>query len=185
MRVALSLALAAPATQDPSCRDIIGRQFTWLACHHFLGEERMNNAIAVPRRWTYWVIAFIALVWNLIGLAMFFVQARMTPEMIAAMPPEQQQVYAATPAWLNVAFGVAVVAGVLGSLCLLLSKRWAIPLFLVSLLAIVVQMVGAYAFTPAWQAYGPAGLAMPVMLVVIALYLWWYARSAKAKGWLN
>jgi hypothetical protein len=56
---------------------------------------------------------------------------------------------------------------------------------MVSLLAIVVQMVGAYVVTPAWQAYGPAGLAMPVMLVVIAVYLYWYAQKAAAKGWLG
>ena len=145
----------------------------------------MNTANISPRRWTFWVIAFIALVWNLIGLAMFVVQVRLTPEMVAAMPAAQQQVHAATPAWINIAFGVAVVFGVLGSLALLLRKHLAPALFLVSLLAIVVQMVGAYAVTPAWQAYGPAGLAMPVMLVVIALYLAWYARNAVAKGWIH
>lgn len=145
----------------------------------------MNTASVTPRRWTFWVIAFIALVWNLIGLAIFVMQVRLTPEMVAAMPTPQQQVYAATPAWVNIAFGVAVVFGVLGSLALLLRKRLAPPLFMVSLLAIVVQMVGAYAVTPMWQVSGSAGLAMPVMLVVIAAYLYWYANKAAAKGWLG
>lgn len=145
----------------------------------------MNTTNVVPRRWTYWVIALVALVWNLIGLAMFVVQVRLTPEMVAAMPAAQQQVHAATPAWVNIAFGVAVVFGVLGSLALLLRKRLAPALYMVSLLAIVVQLVGTYAVTPAWQAYGPAGLAMPAMLVVIALYLYWYARKAAGNGWLG
>jgi hypothetical protein len=145
----------------------------------------MNTASVSPRRWTFWVIAFVALVWNLIGLAFFVMQVRLTPDMVAAMPAPQQQVYAATPAWINIAFGVAVVFGVLGSLALLLRKRLAPPLFMVSLLAIVVQIVGTYAVTPAWQAYGPAGLAMPVMLVVIGAYLYWYAHKAAAKGWLT
>ena len=145
----------------------------------------MNTTSVVPRRWTYWVIAFVALVWNLIGLAMFVVQVRLTPGMVAAMPAAQQQVHAATPAWVNIAFGVAVVFGVLGSLALLLRKRLAPALYMVSLLAIVVQMAGAYAVTPAWQAYGPAGLAMPAMLVVIAVYLYWYARKAAGNGWLG
>ena len=145
----------------------------------------MNTTSVSPRRWTYWVIAFVALVWNLIGLAMFVVQVRLTPEMVAAMPAAQQQVHATTPAWINIAFGVAVVFGVLGSLALLLRKRLAPALFMVSLLAIVVQVAGIFVATPAWQAYGPAGLAMPVMLVVIALYLYWYAHKAAAKGWLG
>jgi hypothetical protein len=28
-------------------------------------------------------------------------------------------------------------------------------------------------------------LAMPVMLVVIAVYLYWYAQKAASKGWLG
>ena len=144
----------------------------------------MNTTNVVPRRWTFWLIALVALAWNLIGLAMFIVQVRLTPDMVAALPAPQQQVYAATPAWINIAFGVAVVFGVLGSLSLVLRKRWAVPLFMVSLLAIVVQVVGTFAVTPAWQAFGPAGLAMPLMLVLIAVYLWWYASSAAARGWL-
>ena len=145
----------------------------------------MDIAAVVPRRWTFWVIAFIALLWNLIGLAIFVLQVKLSPEMIAAMPAPQRAVYAATPAWINAVFGVAVVSGVLGAISLLLKKRWAVPLFLLSSLAIVVQLVGAYAVTPVWQSSGAAGLGLPVMLVVIALYLWWYSRDAAAKGWVN
>ena len=151
----------------------------------FPGEQTMDTAAVAPRRWTFWVIAFIALLWNLIGVAIFVMQLKLTPEMIAAMPAPQRAVYAATPAWINLVFGVAVVSGVLGALCLLLRKRWAVPLFLISLLAIAVQLAGAYAVTPVWAASGAAGLGLPVMLVVIALYLWWYSRDAAAKGWIS
>ena len=142
------------------------------------------NLSAVSRPKTFWLIAIAALLWNLIGVAMFLVQINLTPEMIAALPAEQREVYAATPPWLNVVFGVAVFAGVLGALGLLLKKRWALGLFVLSLLAVLLQMLAAYLLTPAWQAYGAAGLAMPVLLVVIALALVWYARKAAAKGWI-
>ena len=46
-------------------------------------------------------------------------------------------------------------------------------------------MAGAYALTPAWQAYGPAGLAMPVLVLVIAAGLWVYAGRCRAGGWLR
>ncbi len=144
----------------------------------------MNLAAAKPRRWTFWVIAFIALVWNLIGLSIFVMQMQLTPEMVAAMPAPQREVYAATPAWINVTFGIAVITGVLAAICLMLKRRWAVPLFLISALAIAVQLLGAYALTPVWRVSGAAGLALPVMLVVIAWYLWWYSRDAAAKGWI-
>jgi hypothetical protein len=145
----------------------------------------MNDNLASMRPKSFWVIAIAALLWNLLGVAMFFLQVAMTPEMVAAMPAEQRQVHEATPGWLNIAFAVAVFGGVIGALGLLLKKRWAVTFFLISLLALLAQMIGAYAVTPAWEAYGPAGLAMPVLLVVIALLLWVYARKATIRGWLD
>ena len=34
-----------------------------------------------------------------------------------------------------------------------------------SLIALLVQMIGAYVVTPAWAAYGPVGLVMPAVLL--------------------
>ena len=68
---------------------------------------------------------------------------------------------------------------------LVLRRRWAVPMFQVSLLGLLVQMVGAYAVTPAWAAFGPAGLAMPALLLVVAVALLLYARRAREGGWLR
>lgn len=145
----------------------------------------MSSMIATPRPTSYWVITILALLWNLAGVAMFCLQLNMDPGVVAALPAPQREVYEATPAWLNALFGIAVVAGLLGSVGLALKKRWAAMLFLLSLLAVLVQMAAAYAVTPAWTAYGPAGLLMPVVVTAIAAFLWWYARSAAAKGWTS
>ncbi|CAN7230979.1 hypothetical protein LJR168_003260 [Pseudoxanthomonas sp. LjRoot168] len=140
---------------------------------------------ATKRSVGYWIVAVFALVWNLIGVAMWYLQVSMTPEQLAAMPEAQRQVYEGTPGWINIVFAVAVFGGVLGALGLLMKKRWAGTMFLLSLIALLVQMIGAYVVTPAWAAYGPVGLMMPVVLLLIALFLLWYANKAKARGWLS
>lgn len=140
---------------------------------------------ATKRSVGYWIVAVFALVWNLIGVAMWYLQVSMTPEQLAAMPEAQRQVYEGTPGWINIVFAVAVLGGVLGALGLLMKKRWAGTMFLLSLIALLVQMIGAYVVTPAWAAYGPVGLVMPVVLLLIALFLLWYANKAKARGWLS
>lgn len=145
----------------------------------------MNATAATARPTSFWVIAIAALVWNLIGVAMFYMQINMSPEQLAAMPAEQRQVYEATPSWLNIVFGIGVFGGVLGAIGLLIKKKWATPLFLISLIAVVVQMVSVFALTPAWAVYGPAGLIMPVIVVLIALLLWRYSGKAAARGWLG
>ncbi|MGN7833708.1 hypothetical protein ACTJI2_19055 [Pseudoxanthomonas sp. 22568] len=144
----------------------------------------MNGTMEIPRSKGFWLVAVLALIWNLIGVAMFWMQVNMSAEALAAMTEQQRQVYEATPMWLNVAFAIAVFGGVLGAIGMLMGKRWAVTMFFVSLLALLVQMIGAYLVTPAWDAYGVAGLVMPAVLIVIALLFWRYAQKCMVRGWL-
>jgi len=145
----------------------------------------MTTTTGTKRSVGYWIVAILALVWNLIGVAMWYLQVNMTAEQLAMLPEAQRQVYEGTPGWINIVFAAAVFAGVLGGLGLLLKKRWASTMLLASLAALLTQVIGAFVVTPAWAAYGPAGLVMPVVLVAIALFLLWYANKAKARGWLS
>jgi len=138
---------------------------------------------AVQRPAWFWVVSVLGLLWNLVGLAMFYVQVTLTPEAVAALPADQQQINAAMPSIAYVFFGVAVVAGVLGSLGLLLKRRWSVPLLLLSLLGVVAQMATAYATTPVWALTGAGGAVFPLLLVVVGLLLWLFARMAARRGW--
>lgn len=120
-------------------------------------------------------IASAALLWNLIGLVLFVMQARMSPAEIAALPPPDRAVFEATPGWLLALFGIAVVTGVLGSLALLFGLRWAAPAFAVSLGAIALQTVSSFIVTPNWQSYGPVSLILPIVLLTIGAALYRYA----------
>lgn len=143
------------------------------------------NATALPMlSKSLWIIAVLALLWNLLGLAMFVMQVTMSPAALAALPAAQREIQAATPAWLTIAFGLAVVSGVLGAAGLLLRRRWAVAMFTLSLVALVVQVLGTYLVTPAWAASGAAGLGMPVVLLLIAVALLAYARHAAGRRWL-
>ena len=45
----------------------------------------------------------------------------------------------------------------------------------VSLAAVLVQMIGTYVVTPAWQASGPAGLVPPAVIIGLGFAQWRYA----------
>src|SRR3546814_494972 len=90
-----------------------------------------------------------------------------------------------TPAWLYVFYGLATFGGVAGSIGLLLRRRWAVPVYLLALVALVLQVVASYAVTPAWSVSGAAGLAFPVLLVAIAICLWLFSRRMAARGVLR
>lgn len=131
------------------------------------------------------LVGAVALLWNLVGAVMFWLQVTMTPDTLAALPEAQRAVHAATPAWVDIAFGLAVGTGVIGAVGLLLRRAWAVEAFAVSLLALLVQLIGAYAVTPAWGLMGARGLVMPLLLVGIAVFLWRYAAHARRAGALR
>jgi len=90
-----------------------------------------------------------------------------------------------TPKWATSAFAIAVNAGVLGSLFLLLRRAWAIPMFVVSLVAVLVQNLNSFVLTDTIALFGTTPVIIQSVIVAIALLLVWYARAAKRNGWLN
>ena len=92
---------------------------------------------------------------------------------------------AVTPGWIFVPFAIATIGGTLGSLGLLLGKRWAVPVLLLSLLGIVVQFGAYYLLTPTWSLTGMGGAALPLCIALVGLFLWWLGRRAAARGWLS
>ena len=141
---------------------------------------------ATPRPAWFMIAAIAALLWNLIGVAMFAMHYTMSPEALAALPAEQQSLFAAMPGWTWVAYGVAVVAGALGSLMLVLRRRAATPLLLVSLLAVVAQFVWQAFLSEAVALLGAVeALGLPAFILVVAALVYWFARRAAARGWLR
>lgn len=132
----------------------------------------------------FWIISAAALVWNLIGLAVYISQVTAGPEAYANYTEAQQAFMIGRPAWATSAFAIAVSTGVLGSLLLLLRKALAIIMFAASLLGIVLQQMHAFVFANGFEVWGPIGLILPATLIVIAVALLLYSRAAKAKTWL-
>lgn len=133
----------------------------------------------------FWVFSGAALVWNLIGLVAYISSVTMSPEALAKMTAEAQAFYTETPTWATGAFALAVNTGVLGSLFLLLRKSWAVPLFAVSLLSIIVQNIDAFVLRDAYSISGINGVILPALVFVVAVLLLMYSRNVKERGWLT
>ncbi len=145
----------------------------------------MSDVINGKPSTNFWIIGGAALVWNLIGLVFYIGQVSITPEALAALTEAQQEFFLATPTWATAAFAIAVNAGVLGSLFLLLRKTWAVPMLAISLAAIVVQDVDAFALRDAFGILGVSSVIIPSMVFVIGIALLMYARATKERGWLS
>lgn len=133
----------------------------------------------------YWVIAIIAFIWNIMGVMAYLQQAYMTDEAKQLLPEAERALYDNVPVWATTAFALAVFGGLLGSLALLLRKKIANLLFTVSLLGIIVQMSYNFLMSNSIDVYGPGGMIMPIMILVVGIFLFMYSKNAITKGWLN
>ncbi len=144
----------------------------------------VETTLNKPATW-FWVVAIIGFIWNLMGVMAYLTQVYMGPEVIAAMPEAEQELYQHIPAWVTGAFAIAVFGGTLGCIVLLFRRSMAIPLLIVSVLAVMVQMSYSIFMTRFIAIKGIAGLFMPIMVLLIGLFLVWFSRYSKARNWIG
>lgn len=133
----------------------------------------------------HWIVAVLALLWQCAGIFAFYSQVTMTPEAMAQLPAEQREIWQAMPGWVTAAYGIAVGAGFLGAVSLLLRRAWAWPLFLVSLFAVVVQFGWTFFGTRILELMPLAEAApFPAFIFALGVLQAFYAGWAKKRGWL-
>ncbi len=134
---------------------------------------------------SFLVVGLVALLWNLMGVSVYLMQVTMSAETLALLPEAERILMESLPAWATGAFAIAVFGGLLGCVGLLLKKAWSVPVFLVSLIAIVVQFAHWLFMTNSREVYGSEVFIMPALVTLVGAFLVWYSRGAKAKGWLS
>jgi hypothetical protein len=143
-----------------------------------------NMKIKTPA-W-YWITAFFFLLWNVMGVLSFFMHTFISAEDLAALSDPEQALYGSYPMWTTLVFAIAVFAGTLGSVGLVLKKKWSKTAFIISLCAIIPQMIHNVFFTKSMDVYGPGEAAtMPIMVVVFGVFLVWYSTRLITKDWLK
>jgi hypothetical protein len=147
-------------------------------------EDNSTAAAAdKPPAW-YWIAAIGALLFECLGCFFYLAEVRLTPEQIATLPLDQAAMLSARPAWYYAAFGVAVWVGLLGSLGLLFRKRWAVPMLLTSLIAVVAQFSAVF-IVPQMRVVTSDALLGPVAVFFICYGIFMLSRLAKRRGWLR
>ena len=139
---------------------------------------------ASPPAW-FRVIAVVALLWFLMDISAFFMRVLMSEDGINAMPANQQHLYRNMPLWVNIVFAGEVFGGTLGSVGLLLRKKWALPLFAVSILGVLSQTFHVYFRSDAISVMGAPAIVMPLVAILIGVGMIALTKSAIAKGWLR
>ena len=109
----------------------------------------------------------------------------MSPEKLSSLTSAQQALYENNPMWNKAVYAIATFGGLLASILLALRKSLSTPLYLVSLVAVVIQMGYSLFGMNAIETIGTSAALFPIVLIVIAAFLWYYSKTSTAKGWLS
>lgn len=142
--------------------------------------DQVSSSSPAPR----WFIpaALAALLFELVGCAIFAMQMSVDP---ALLDPADRATWDAAPAWMVAANGVAVAAGLVGAILLLLRRRQAEPLLLLSFVAVLVEYA-ALLLAPALRNLTTSDdLFLPFVIAVLSYAVWHFARRARLRGWLR
>lgn len=143
-----------------------------------------EQARASVPKW-FWVIAVLSLLWNLMGCMIFLTEVFAKEAMMESFTEAQKEWSRAIPVWIYVVFAISVSTGVLGSICLLKRMKLSVPVFAISCIAVLVQMVYTMLIAGGLQVMGPSGAVMPTIVSVLSVAWLQFSWFAKGKGWLD
>lgn len=133
---------------------------------------------------SFWVIGVLALLWNIMGVMAYVGQAYMTEEAISMLSEPEQLYYQNVATWATAAYATAVFAGTFGCIVLLIRKKWACSVFILSLIAVLVQATYNF-FIQEFMPVEPIQMIWTLVIISISLFLVWYSNRATNKGWIS
>ncbi|QIF81500.1 hypothetical protein [Brevundimonas sp. 'scallop'] len=147
----------------------------------------MIETVKTPRH--LWLVGVLSLLWNGFG-AFDFIQTTTRGEAYmraAGFDDAMVAYYEAMPGWMYLPWTLGVWGAVIGSVLLLLRRRWAVPAFGLSLLGALISLIYGKLIDPPPPA--PPELAamswMPIVILLIAVLLFGYAFNMRKRGVLR
>jgi hypothetical protein len=133
-----------------------------------------------------WVVGVVGLLWSSFGALDYFMTQTRNESYMANFTPEQLEYFYGFPVWMVAAWATAIWASVFGSVALLLRSRWAVGLFAVALLGMIVSSLYTYGLSEGIKMMGGVGQWLfTIAIWVVGIGLYFYARAQQRQGVLR
>ncbi len=142
--------------------------------------ERPGSGARTPVH--LWIVGVLALLWNGMGAFDYLATEMRLDFYMSQFSPEQLDYFYGFPAWLVAAWAIAVWSAVAGSLGLLLRRRWAVWMFGLSILGMVVTTLHNLVLTDGAAIMGRAAVLFTIVIWVVAIFLFLYSRRQALNG---
>ena len=145
--------------------------------------EPSSASASTPKH--LWIVGILAVLWNGFGAFDYLMTQTENEGYMGQFTEAQLEFFYGFPTWVVFFWALAVWGGVLGAVLLLMRKRLAAPVFLVSLVSMVVTSAHNFLLADGMAVMGAGGAAFSAVIFAVAVGLWLYARRMAAKGVLS
>jgi len=146
----------------------------------------MANTPVAPAKapWHLWVIGVFALLFNSIGVFDFVMSMAQGAkyQASAGMTPDQIAHYQNMPAWMTVVWAVGVFGAFVASMLLLMRRRLAVPVFVVSLAAFLISLLYTYVLTGGGAVMGRQMAITSAVIAGLLFFFIGYSRFMTVRG---
>ena len=143
------------------------------------------NAAPVKAPWHLWVVGILGFLWDSVGAFDYVMTQTQNEAYMSEFTPEQLDFFYNVPTWVVFFWAIAVWGGLAGTALILLRKRLAVPVLLASFVAMVVTSVHNFVLANGAAIMGPIGAVFSVVIFLVALGLWFYAKKMTERGVLT
>ena len=146
----------------------------------------MTDAL-VKTPWHIWLIGVIAVLFNSIGVFDFVMSMAQGAkyQASAGMTPDQIAHYQQMPSWMTVVWAVGVFGAFLASILLLLRRKLALPVFVLSLAAFLISLLYTYVLTDGGAVMGQQMAITSAVIAGMLVFFGWYSRFMAVRGVLR
>ncbi|HYC62936.1 MAG TPA: hypothetical protein VEK79_25580 [Thermoanaerobaculia bacterium] len=141
----------------------------------------------VKAPWHLWLVGIIALLFNSIGAFDFVMAMTQGAKYMASagMTPEQIAHYLEMPDWMTAVWAIGVWGAFLASILLLLRRKIAFPVFVLSLAAFLISLVYTYVLTNGGAVMGRQMAIISAVIAILLLGFSWYSYAMGKRGVLR
>lgn len=146
----------------------------------------MTDTMTTRTPWHLWVVGVVAALWNGYGCVDYTMTQTQGDVWLTSMGMTEPAIayFHAMPAWTHAVWAIGVWGGLLGAILLLLRRKWATPVFVVSFLGWAAGAIYTFVLSDGMAVMGDMW-PMQVVIGAACVFFIWYAWTMGKKGVLR
>ncbi|MFP5329680.1 MAG: hypothetical protein ACLGHC_06030 [Alphaproteobacteria bacterium] len=133
-----------------------------------------------------WIVGILSLLWNAFGCYDYLMTMTADPGWMSQFPQDAVAYWESLPGWTDAFWALGVWGGLAGAVLLLVRSRYSVWAYALSLIGAVVGLGYQMFMTDMPESMRAGTMAiMPWIIILVAVFQFWYAWSHDKKGVLR